>query len=288
MSSNALHPWRYVTNAVGGSSRAIGLVRRVLTRLLYDYLARNYRDAEWTTMNYGYAILPNESNSPAVDRALPEFLPLQLYARLATAVANRKGALTGRDVLEVGSGRGGGAIYVAKRFSPSRMVALDFSPVATALALHLHAGSGAVEFVQGDAEDLPFQAAIFDVVLNVESAHCYGSLLRFLNNVHRVLRPGGVLAIADFVSRRNGALERLKATLAQAPFQQLEMEDITANVVAALEQDETRKRALLDRRVTGWFKSFARGAYAMEGSPMRRELVEGQTTYLLAVLRKAE
>ncbi|HEY1866560.1 MAG TPA: class I SAM-dependent methyltransferase [Candidatus Acidoferrales bacterium] len=239
-------------------------------------------------MNYGYAILPNESNDLAVEREVPEFLPLQLYARVASAAANVDGTLADRDVIEIGSGRGGGAVHIAQRFGPRRMVALDFSSAATALARELHANAGAVvEFMQGDAEDLPFAAASFDVVLNVESAHCYGSLTRFLENVHRVLRRDGILAFADFVSRRNGARDRLLATLAEAPLQQLQVEDITANVVAALAQDETRKRALLDGRVKGWFKSFAQGAYAMEGSAMRREFVSGQTAYLLATLRKA-
>ncbi len=43
---------------------------------------------------------------------------------------------------------------------------------------------------------------------------------------------------------------------------------------------------MLTRRVRGWFRGFAHGAYAMEGSAMRRELVSGQTAYLAAVLRK--
>ena len=88
------------------------------------------------------------------------------------------------------------------------------------------------------------------------------------------------------MSRRHGASERLRTTFAQAPFHQVELDDITANVVLALERDEARKRTLLARRVRGWMRSFAAGAYAMEGSAMRRELVSGQTVYLAAVLRK--
>jgi ubiquinone/menaquinone biosynthesis C-methylase UbiE len=45
--------------------------------------------------------------------------------------------------------------------------------------------------VHGDAENLPFPQVSFDAVINVESAHCYGSIERFLAEVHRVLRPGG-------------------------------------------------------------------------------------------------
>ena len=187
--SDLLHPWRYVTNAVG-TGPATGLARRLTSRLLYDHLARAYPHAEWTTMNYGYALRPGEpwADLIAVDPDQPEHLARQLYGRLAAmAAGDAGGALTDLDVLEVGSGRGGGAVHVARRFGPRRLVALDVSPAATRLARELHGSATGVEFTAGDAESLPFAAGSFDVVLNVESAHCYGSLDRFLENVHRVL-----------------------------------------------------------------------------------------------------
>ncbi len=192
---------------------------RDASRLLYDHLARAYPHAEWTTMNHGYALLPGElmAGEIAVDPRQLEHLALQLYGLLAVAAAHPGGTLAGLDVLEVGSGRGGGAVHVARRFGPRRTVALDVSPAATRLARGLHGTAAGVEFASGDAENLPFAAGSFDVVLNVESAHCYGSLPRFLENVRRVLRPGGRLGFADFVSRRRGAPARLRGTLARAP-----------------------------------------------------------------------
>lgn len=239
-------------------------------------------------MNYGYATFPGDTPSLAVDPSLPEHLALQLYMCLAIALQS-DGCLklNGCEMLEIGSGRGGGAAHLARHFRPRRYVALDISVEASALARRLHGEESAVEFVHGDAEDLPFAKASFDVVINVESAHCYGSIDRFLAEVHRVLRSGGRLAFADFVSERHGARARLLATLRQAPLRLVHMEEITDNVVAALAQDEARKRTLLDRWVKGWFRSFAQGAYAMEGSAMRRELAARRTVYLVAVLEKA-
>ena len=298
MLSDTFHPWQLVTNAAG-RSRAAGSARRLVSRWLYDYLARNYPQTEWTTMNYGYALLPGEPAHLAVDPHVPEHLALQLYGRVVSAAAATagdpdEGTLAGCDVLEIGSGRGGGAAHVARRFRPQRVVALDVSAAATALAHELHGGGdratkGVVEFRQGDAENLPFAEASFDFVLNVESAHCYGSVPQFLGEVHRVLRPGGKFSFADFVSRRGGALDRLRACLAGGPLQLVRTDDITANVLAALAQDEARKRALLARWVKRpLLRSFAQGAYAMEGSAMRRELLSGQTVYLAALLVKAE
>src|SRR5260221_13050169 len=83
------------------------------------------------------------------------------------------------EVLEIGSGRGGGAAYLARHFRPRRYVALDISVEANALARRQHGGESAVEFVGGGTENLPFAKGRFDVVINVEDPHCYGVIGRF-------------------------------------------------------------------------------------------------------------
>jgi ubiquinone/menaquinone biosynthesis C-methylase UbiE len=170
--------------------------------------------------------------------------------------------------------------------APRRLVGLDISAAATALARRRHGSVPPLEYRQGDAEALPFGVETFDLVLNVESAHCYTSIPRFLAEVHRVLRPGGELLFVDFVSRQNGAFVGLQEIFATSPLALVSLDEITDNVVASLAADEARKRALLDRWVKGPFKSFARGAYAMDGTAMRRALQSGETVYLAAVLRK--
>ena len=175
---------------------------------------------------------------------------------------------SGKDVLEIGSGRGGGAAFIARSLKPKTLIGLDFSSSATALArARYQRQDGSLTYVQGDAEHLFFDAASFDLVLNVESAHCYGSIARFVSEVHRVLRSSGELLFTDFVSKRNGAQERLQTALTEGELQLVRLEDITPNVIRALELDETRKHDLLDRWVSGPFKTFARGAYAMQGTP---------------------
>jgi len=56
----------------------------------------------------------------------------------------------------------------------------------------------------------------------------------------------------------------------------MRLDDITRNIVAALQQDEARKR--IGRAVRAPLRSFATGAYAMEGTAMRRALEAGETT----------
>jgi hypothetical protein len=101
-----------------------------------------------------------------------------------------------------------------------------------------------------------------------------------------VLRAGGELLFADFVSRQMGAFRALQEMLAASPLALISLDEITDNVLAALAADEARKRGMLDRWVKGPFKRFAEGAYAMDGTAMRHALQSGETVYLAAVLRK--
>jgi ubiquinone/menaquinone biosynthesis C-methylase UbiE len=48
-----------------------------------------------------------------------------------------------------------------------------------------------LDFVEGNAEELPFDDKSFDAVLSVEASHLYLQFPRFLAEVARVLRSGG-------------------------------------------------------------------------------------------------
>ena len=78
-------------------------VKRLLWRSWYEFLARFYRDRQWTFMNYGHR---SPHGVPPLALTVEDEADrscIQLYQVVARAVD-----LTGREVLEVGSGRGGG------------------------------------------------------------------------------------------------------------------------------------------------------------------------------------
>ena len=86
--------------------------------------------------------------------------------------------------------------------------------------------------------------SLVDVVINVESSHCYGNVARFHAEVARVLRPGGWFLYTDF--RGAADMAALHATLAaQDAWVQVGHEDITAAVADAMLADDERKRALI-------------------------------------------
>ena len=248
--------------------------KRLLWRTWYQFLAARYRDPNWTFMNYGYRSPAGATTRtpPVLDAAdEPDRACIQLYDLVAGAVP-----LAGREVLEVGCGRGGGAAYVARYLKPRRMVAIDLSPRAVALCRARFA-LPALSFEVGDAERLPFGDASFDVVLNVESSHCYGRLAAFLGEVRRVLRPGGTFLYADF--RPEAELAGWQAALRNAGFDLREERDLTPGVVAALDAEDDRKRALIaslvDRPLSGVFREFA----ALRGSELYDQLHRGTFQY---------
>jgi len=222
---------------------SVALCRRELFRLWYSRLAIDHeKDDDIVFMNYGYA--PTETALPAAERA--DQYCANLYLRVLKGVAG--GGVAGKRVLEVGAGRGGGASLVARMLGPASVVAVDYSAGAVALARRRHAAVGNLEFREGDAEALPFPDSSFDVVLNVESSHCYGSIDRFFAEVARVLRPGGFFAMCDFRSSAADMAALEAALRAQPSLALVEREDITAGVVRALDEDDERKRRQIAER----------------------------------------
>ncbi len=120
-------------------------LRRLLWRWWYGRLARKFTNAEWTFMNYGFAAAGGAALrfEPADE---PDRLCIQLYERVASPVN-----LTGAQVLEVGSGRGGGASYIARYHGPAQVTGADFSAQAVAWSRQRHAAVANLMFGLGEA-----------------------------------------------------------------------------------------------------------------------------------------
>jgi SAM-dependent methyltransferase len=228
-------------------------------------------------MNYGYAesgvtILPLDQ----VDE--PDRHWIQLYHHVAGAID-----LAGLDVLEVGSGRGGGASFTKRYLKPARMTGMDLSPQAIALSRERYRVEG-LDFRVGDAERLPFENGSLDAIVNVESSHCYPSFHRFLKEVDRVLRPGGYLLYADFRAREN--VPAWRKSLEDSGLSVLRETNITANVVSALELDNERKLALICRLVPRPLQASFLDFAAVKGSTLYEGFRSGEFSYRSFILRR--
>lgn len=267
-------------------SHIFGLLFRISPRLkhplyrgMYEHLVGRYHDADWPFMNYGYADL--DPTAPPLELYGPDQkhrYGIQLYHHVADAVD-----LRGRDVLEIGCGRGGGASYLIRSREPNTVVGLDFSEKAVRYCARHHRMRG-LHFIAGDAESLPCTDEAFDVVINIESSHCYGSMARFLAEIWRVLRPGGYLLFADV--RPSGALPTLHAQVQSSGLDVVNHESITLQVCKALELDSERKEAVIRAAVPQAFQPFIRNFVRLRGTPAYRALLKGQTAYIHYVAQK--
>ncbi len=252
--------------------------RRLVWKPIYEMLARVLPLSEWQFMNYGYVPFPDEAPLELEPADETQRYPLQLYHYLATRTA-----VSGLQMLEVGSGRGGGAHYIARYLKPAKMTGMDLAGNAVRFAAKTFRQPN-LEYVQGNAEALPFPDASFDVVINVESCHAYGSVPNFLQEVRRVLRPGGVLVLTDM--RGEPGLKLLQQHLHDSGMQVLEETDITQNVVRAIETEEPVKKERIRRLVPKWlvpaFEEFA----GVKDSAIHRDLSNRDLIYYRWKLQK--
>jgi SAM-dependent methyltransferase len=107
----------------------------------------------------------------------------------------------GQEVLDVAAGNGNLALLAARE--GASVVALDLSPGMVELGRARTAAEGVdVEWVEGDAEQLPFDAGCFDCAGSVFGAMFAPRPERVAAELFRVVRAGGTVAMANW--RRGG------------------------------------------------------------------------------------
>ena len=221
-------------------------VRSAVWKWWYERLAAFYPHKDWRFMNYGFAPLTEEAPLPLKESDEEYRLFIQLYAHVLSELD-----LQGKNVLEVGCGRGGGADWVARTIQPAQLTAVDYSPKAIALAQRFFPTSN-LTFIEGNAEKLPFASATFDIVYNVESSHCYGDMRAFVSEVERVLKPGGYFCWADL--RETHEKDALDKVFEESPLKILFKEEITPHVLKALEQISADKEKQIKSKVPYWLQ----------------------------------
>jgi demethylmenaquinone methyltransferase/2-methoxy-6-polyprenyl-1,4-benzoquinol methylase len=159
-----------VTTAPPGAGPSSGTLPETQVRAMFDRIARVY-DRMNSVMTAG------------------------MHHRWRRRAVDLAGVGPGSRALDVATGTGDLAVELAGRGAD--VVGLDFSEAMLELA---RAKAPGVEFVAGNALDLPFEDASFDAVTVGFGARNFADLDRGLNEMARVTRPGGRVVILEITT----------------------------------------------------------------------------------------
>jgi ubiquinone/menaquinone biosynthesis C-methylase UbiE len=197
------------------------------------------------------------------------------YIGAAENLVHRMGDILGLNetskLLDVAPGMGTQDIYLLKNFAPQSIDGLDVT------WKHIEHGrrrsreadaEDRVRFHHGTAIDLPFPDASFTHVLSIEGPEHFDTREKFLHEARRVLQPGGVIAMADFIVKNppRNPLEKLVAEAARklwqvpranvytaevyrekmqaAGFEKIEIEEIGASVIPGYYFEQMRPETI--------------------------------------------
>ncbi len=110
----------------------------------------------------------------------------------------------GETVLDLGSGAGLDAIIASWRVGPKgKVIGVDLNPAMCLKAqAHAAATGSAMECHEGRMEDIPLPDASVDVVISNGVINLSFRKRRVVEEMYRVLRPGGRISITDIVSAK--------------------------------------------------------------------------------------
>jgi ubiquinone/menaquinone biosynthesis C-methylase UbiE len=251
-------------------------LKNVFFRIWYWYVSTVDKNAEVIFMNYGYS---KDNQKIKLDESDERNrYSAQLYNLVATGTD-----IEGKDILEVGCGRGGGLSYIYRYLLPSSATGVDLNKKAIEFCKK-HYSREDIKFLQSNAQNLNFPDKAFDVVINVESSHRYSQMDLFLDEVYRVLKPDGVFLFADF--REENELEKLNFQFKNSKFVHLMNETITANVLEALKLSTSERENLIYKIVPKFLHGLGKNFAATEGTPTYNKFLTGEFEYVFYVLMK--
>lgn len=111
-----------------------------------------------------------------------------------------------KRILDVATGTGDFAIDLYRKLQPEQVVGIDLSQGMLDVAREKISRRGlgdAVNVQQGDCLALPFEDKSFDAVTVAFGVRNFEHLLQGYQQMHRVLRPGGVLCVVELSTPRN-------------------------------------------------------------------------------------
>lgn len=251
-------------------------IRNAFYKVWYWYLNTIDNNAEVIFMNFGFS--SNDEKIELEENDEKNRYSAQLYNLVATSIN-----IKGKNILEVGCGRGGGLSYINRYLSPNSVTGVDLNRKAIKFCKK-HYPENNNTFLQANAQNLPFSDNSYDVVINIESSHRYPQPELFFAEVLRVLKPGGYFLFADF--RDDIEVNRLDSQLKNSKFQLEKRQDITSNVVEALKLATPGREILIKEILPVFLQSLGKNFAATEGSQTFKKFLIRKLVYLHYIFKK--
>jgi len=263
-----------------GTFRVVRWLQHKTGRKFFDYyyslifaLARF--EPRLSCFNYGYAHLADQGTYEDA----PEKYQLEMYRQVALAAGPQR--IEDACLLEISSGLGGGLAFLARSFSPRLALGLERAMPAVIASRRRFE----IAVIEGDARDLRLPDNAFDVIINIEASHAYFGPV-FLSEVARVLRSGGIFAIADSRPMPVDDMKRyMNEHLEPVGLVMTSFRDITANVALSNERDDLRREEIL-KRLPRFLRGFPRALLGGVTTENYRLLKAGVKTYFIATFEK--
>ncbi|MEA3495215.1 MAG: class I SAM-dependent methyltransferase [Bacteroidota bacterium] len=251
-------------------------LKNVFFKVWYWYISTVDKNAEVIFMNYGYS-----KNNHKIDLEKDDEknrYSAQLYNLVATGID-----IKGKNILEVGCGRGGGLSYMHRYLLPNSSTGVDLDKRAIEFCKKNYTYKN-INFSHANAQNLNFQNNAFDVVINVESSHRYDKMNEFLSEVYAVLKPDGFFLFADF--RLESEIEKLNEQFKTSKLKILKNEKITANVLEALNLSTKERENLIHKIAPKLLHGLGKKFAATPGTATYIKFLTGKFEYLFYILKK--
>ena len=236
--------------------------------------------------------------------ALDEYHPLGRGATLA--LANLAGVAEDEDVIDVGAGMGG-ASRVLARYYGAKVTSLDPTPRFNALNEVLCDRSELeerVKVIRGDARRMPISGPTFDVAWTQALWQEIEDKERLASELHRVVVPGGRLALFEVVTGPGGEMHyplpwadgpersfpissaEMRKLLFRAEFTEIAWKEGAEVVAAAKDATDAVYGAKAGAGLKGVDLSLVVPRFGQRVATLGRNVQEGRIDLVMGVLRR--
>ena len=121
------------------------------------------KDISFKYTNCGFHHLEEKDKISLLEKDENDRYYIQLYEHIIKEVD-----VYYKDILEIGSGRGGGSSYINRYYDPKSLTGLESSKATIDFCKRYYSEPG-LKFVNGELMNLPFENESFDIIISVES-----------------------------------------------------------------------------------------------------------------------